>query len=95
MAKETEMRAWLGTVLAIVVALAGVSTAWTNLAADNADTKRRLSTVEQRQEEDRRTQREEQREIKADVREVKGNVELILRKLDRMESRAERKPPAR
>lgn len=90
------MRAWLGTALAIVVALGGISAAWTNLAADNADTKRRVTTIEQRQEEDRRTLRDEQREIKDDVKDVKSNVDLILRKLDRMEDRiVNRKPPAR
>ena len=97
MPKGHDMRAWLGTVLAIVVAIGSVFTAWKDLAAENADTKRRLATVEHRQEEDRRIQREEQREIKSDVKDVKGSMELILRKLDRIEdrgARAERKPPA-
>ena len=87
---------WVPPTIAAAVALGGLAGVWANLNAENADTKRRLTNVEQRQEEDRRNQRVEQREIKQDVKEVKGNVDLILRKLDRMEDRmAERKPPAR
>ena len=90
------MRGWIGTMLAVLIALATAGGVWAELHAQNADTKRRVTTLEQRQEEDRRTLRSEQREIKSDVKEVKGSMELILRKLDRMEDRmAARKPPAR
>ena len=72
-------------------AIAGV---YAGNAAENADTKRRLTVVEARQEEARREIKETAHEIKLDVKDTKNDVQLILRKLDTMEAlqrqRAER-----
>ena len=78
------------TILAMFGALAG---SYATLYADNADTKRRITTLEQRNEETRKEIKEVAHEIKGDVKEVKGDVQLILRKLEGMEAvnRAERR----
>lgn len=66
--------------------LAAVGATWGTLSAENADTKRRLSTLEQRNDETRQEIKNVAHEIKGDVKEVKGDVQLILRKLDSMEA---------
>ena len=71
------------TLLMMLGALAGV---WAGNAAENADTKRRLSVVESRQEETRREIKDTAHEIKQDVKDTKTDVQLILRKLDTMEA---------
>ena len=71
------------TMLTIAGALAGIYAA---NAADNADTKRRISALEIRNDETRREIKDVAHEIKGDVKEVKGDVQLILRKLDSMQA---------
>lgn len=75
-----------GNILTILAMFGAVATAYATLAADNADTKRRVSTVEERQGEARREIKDITHEIKVDVKEVKGDVQLILRKLGEMEA---------
>ena len=60
--------------------------AWANLAADNATTTKRVDALEENRVIDRTEAKEERREIKDSVRSVDGNVQLILRRLDVMES---------
>ena len=71
------------TILAMFGALAG---SYATLYADSADTKRRITTLEQRNEETRKEIKDVAHEIKEDVKEVKSDVQLILRKLDSMEA---------
>jgi hypothetical protein len=75
----------LGNVLTILGMLAAVGASWATLSADNADTKRRVQTVEERVKEDRRESRAEQKEIKADVKDVKSEVTQIRILLERMQ----------
>ena len=82
-----------GNILTILAMFGALAVSYATLSADTADTKRRLSTLEQRNEETRKEIKEVAHEIKGDVKEVKGDVQLILRKLEGMEAvnRAERR----
>jgi hypothetical protein len=75
----------LGNVLTVIGLLAGLGGVWGTLSADNADTKRRVQTVEERVKEDRREFRSEQKEIKSDVKDVKNEVTQIRILLERMQ----------
>ena len=84
------------SITAAIASLASVVglVAWVaTVAGDQADTKRRVTTIESRQAEDRETIRRDQTEIKQDMKEVKADVQTILRKLVEMETirRAERR----
>jgi hypothetical protein len=77
---------WLGLTLAALVAMGSLMVWVGGISADAADTKRRVTNVEQRQGEDRDAYRINQTEIKQDVKEVKSDVQTILRKLEAMEA---------
>lgn len=85
--------ALIGSIVTLVVGLLIVGGYVVAIAADNADTKRRVTNIEQRQEQDRTEEKESRREVKQDVKDVKQDVQLILRKLDAIE--AEQKAAAR
>ena len=76
----------LGNVLTILAFAGALATGWVALAADSADTKRRVTVVEARQQEDRQTTQVIVKEVKDDVKETKHDVQLILRKLVEMET---------
>jgi hypothetical protein len=76
----------LGNALTILGMLIAIGASWATLSADNADTKRRVTVVEDRQVEDRNAYKVNQHEIKQDVKEVKSDVQTILRKLEAMEA---------
>lgn len=71
------------SLLAIFLTIGG---AWAERVADNADTKRRLIVVEERQKEDRGNGKEDREAIKKSVNETNENVQLILRKLEVIEA---------
>ena len=83
----------IGNVLTILGMFGALAVSYATLSADSADTKRRITTLEQRNEETRKEIKDVAHEIKGDVKEVKGDVQLILRKLDSMEAvqRSERR----
>ena len=74
----------LGNILTVLGMLAALGGVWGTLSADNADTKRRVTTVEKRHDDDRKETREDQKEIKQDVRETKEQVQQIRILLERM-----------
>mgnify|MGYP001615153334 CR=1 FL=1 len=76
----------IGNVLTILGMFGALAVSYATLSADTADTKRRITTLEQRNEETRKEIKEVAQEIKQDVKEVKGNVDAILRKLDSLEA---------
>lgn len=84
--KNGRSLAYLASVAGLVLALLGIGGYVAAIAADHADTKRRVTTVEQRQTEDRQTVQRDQREIKRDVKDIGENVQVILRKLDAIEA---------
>ena len=88
MSLEKERRHFvsLGNVLTILGFAGALATGWVTLASDNADTKRRVTTVEDRQHEDRQTTQVIVKEVKDDVKETRQDVQLILRKLVEMET---------
>ena len=75
------MKAWAGALAALFIAGAG---AFWHLSGETADTKRRVDTVEKRQEEDRREVRESVKETKQDVKDVKNEVQQIRILLESM-----------
>ena len=74
----------LSQVLAIAGMLGAIGGVWGTLSADNADTKRRVDTVEKRQAEDRELARREQWEIKKEVKQISENVTQIRILLESM-----------
>ena len=76
----------VGNVLALLTMFGALAGSYATLYADSADTKRRITTLEQRNEETRKEIKDVAHEIKEDVKEVKSDVQLILRKLDSMEA---------
>jgi hypothetical protein len=72
----------LTLLLSAVVAAGGLLTWVGSLSADNADVKRRLQVVEERQKEDRRETKNAVKEIQADMRETKDAVYKILVKIE-------------
>ena len=76
----------LGNILTILGMFGAVGLAWGERVADNADTKRRVSVIEQRQLEDRVANQADRKELKSDVKETNANVQKILRKLEAMEA---------
>ena len=81
------MNKWLATGIAGAVAVAGLLSWVGSIAGDNARTKEKLETLEKRVAEDRRTYQREQSEIKTDVKAIASDVQLILRKMDVIDSR--------
>ena len=81
------MNKWLATGIAGAVAVAGLLSWVGSIAGDNARTKEKLETLERRVAEDRRTYQREQIEIKTDVKSIASDVQLILRKMDVIDSR--------
>ena len=77
----------LTLVLSCAIASAGLLVWVGSIAGDNADTKRRLSVVEERQKEDRKDTKQAVKEIQQDVKETKENVNKILIKLEAQEQR--------
>lgn len=77
----------LALVISSLVAGGSLLTWVGSLASDNADVKRRVQTIEERQKEDRRELKADQKEIKSDVRETKETVNKILIKLEAIEQR--------
>ena len=67
----------LGLVLSCAIAAASLLVWVGTIAADNADTKRRVTQVEERQKEDRKEIKENVKETQADVKDVKKDVEQI------------------
>lgn len=76
----------LVTLVSLVVSVLVIGSYVVAIAGDNADTKRRVDTVEKRQSEDREMIRRDQQEIKQDVKDTKQDVQTILRKLDAIEA---------
>lgn len=66
--------------------LGAIISAWVALAADNADTKRRVSSLEQQHAEQREEARSVTKEIKSDIKETKQDVQTVLRKLETLEA---------
>lgn len=75
----------LGNVLTILGMLAAIGASWATLSADNADTKRRVTVVEERQKEDRREIKQSVKETQQDVKDVKNDVQQIRIMLERMQ----------
>ena len=67
----------LTLVLSCAIAAASLLVWVGTIAADNADTKRRVTQVEERQKEDRKEIKENVKETQADVKDVKKDVEQI------------------
>ena len=78
---------WLSILLASLIALGGLLVWVGSISADAADTKRRVTTVEKRQEEDRVEAKQDQKEIKQDLKETKETVNKILIKLESLDQR--------
>ena len=76
----------IGNVLTILTMLFAIGGVWATVSADNADTKRRVDTVEKRTDEDRRDGKEDRKEIKQDVKDTKEIVQQIMRKLDALDA---------
>lgn len=77
---------FMASVATLVLTLMGIGGYVVAIAADHADTKRRVTTVEGRQAEDRSETKRDVREVKADVKQIGTDVQIILRKLDAMEA---------
>ena len=75
----------LGNVLTILGMLAAIAASWATLSADNADTKRRVTTVEDRQKEDRRATTKSLEKVESKLETVGADVQKILGKLEAME----------
>jgi hypothetical protein len=76
----------LATLASLVVAVLAIGSYVVAIAGDNADTKRRVTNIENRQAEDRAETKRDVREVKADVKQIGTDVQIILRKLDAMEA---------
>lgn len=72
--------------IAALSLLGAVVTAWVAVAADNADTKRRVTSLEQQHAEQKQEQKQAVQELKKDVNDVKQDVQTVLRKLDTLEA---------
>lgn len=85
---EKERRQFLS--LANVLTLLGMAGAivgsYAAISADNADTKRRVTHLEQGEQKTHTLIKENAAEVKNEVRETRDAVQLILRKLDSMEA---------
>lgn len=83
----------VANVTAMIGTVIMIGAAWGERVADNADTKRRVTVLEQRQIEDRTDGKSDRDEIKKTVKETNDNVQLILQKLSGMEAaqKAERR----
>ena len=81
------MNKWIAGGIAIVGPLAALMVWVGGIAGEAADTKRRLATVESRQEEDRKNVKESVQRIESRVEKVDENVQQILRKMDVIEDR--------
>jgi TolA-binding protein len=77
----------LGNVLTVLGMLVGLGATWATLSADNADTKRRVTTVEDRQKEDRRDIKQRLEQFDERSRRTDENVQKILGKIEAMERR--------
>lgn len=75
-----------GIVLSVIIAAGGLLTWVGSIAADNADLKRRISTVEDRAKEDRKATRESIGEVKEHVKVIDQNVQIILQTVRSMEA---------
>jgi hypothetical protein len=87
------MKPSLSNVLTAVALLGALGGVWGTLSADGADTKRRVTTVEQRQAEDRKDTRAAIHEVKEHVKLIDQNTQLILQEVRAMQAvqRAERR----
>jgi hypothetical protein len=74
-------------ILVILGMLAAIGASWATLSADNADTKRRVTTVEDRQKEDRRDIKQRLEQFDERSRRTDENVQKILGKIEAMEKR--------
>lgn len=72
--------------IALLGLLGAIGGVWGTLAAESADTKRRVDTVEKRQTEDREQVRRDQAEIKDHVKLIDTNVQTILQTIKAMEA---------
>jgi hypothetical protein len=77
----------LGNIVAVLGMLAGLGATWATLSADSADTKRRVTTVEDRQKEDRRDIKQRLEQFDERSRRTDENVQKILGKIEAMERR--------
>lgn len=75
------MKAWGSAIVALFLAAAG---GFWHLSGETADTKRRVDTVEKRQQEDRLEIKQDQKEIKQDVKDTKNEVQQIRILLERL-----------
>jgi len=80
------MQKYIGHALTLVTVIIGLGGTWWTFAGEQADAKRRLLTLEERQKEDREERRRDVKEVKQDVKDVKIDVQTILRKLDTIEA---------
>lgn len=76
----------VGNILTILGMIGAIASVWVATAADNADTKRRVTAVESRQQEDRETTQRSVSEVKGDVKQIKSDVQSILLKLEAMQA---------
>jgi hypothetical protein len=74
------------TLVSLVVGVLVIGSYVVAIAGDNADTKRRVTNIEQRVAEDRVEVKRDVREVKQDVKDVKNDMQTILRKLDQIEA---------
>lgn len=83
----------LKTVAVIVGIIGGPLLVWGESQVERGTTKEKLSTIERRQDEDRRTTRESISEVKEHVKVIDQNTQVILQTIKAMEAeqRAERR----
>ena len=85
---EKERRSYfsVANILTVLGMVGAIVLGYGTLAADNADTKRRVITLEYGEQKTHSLIKENAREVKNEVRETRDAVQLILRKLDSMEA---------
>jgi len=79
-------RITLPAVLAVLGIIGGPLAVWGESQLERGETKQRLSTIEKRQDEDRREIKERLQRIEDKSQRTDDNVQLILRKLDVMDA---------
>lgn len=67
----------LSTILSVIGMVAALAGSWFVWGQQAGELRQRVTTVEERQKEDRKVLREDQKEIKGDLKEVKSEVQQI------------------
>ncbi len=76
----------VGNVLTLLMMFGALAGVWGTNAADNADTKRRVTTLEQGEQSTRKIIKDTGDEIKSDVKETKQVMNMILQELRAMQA---------